>query len=379
MLRVGLVAGEASGDLLGAGLIQAIRARIPDAVFEGIAGPYMIEQGCNAIYPAERLAVMGIVEVLGHYFQLRSIRSRLLQRFINDPPDIFIGIDSPDFNLGLETRLKAAGIPTVHYVSPSVWAWREYRIRKIRKAVDLMLTLFPFEEKFYMNHQIPVRFVGHPLADVISLENNSAEARNRLGLPANKTVIALLPGSRLTELQQLGGLFVETAKWCHERHSGLHFVAPFVNDKTRSLFEQILARHSPGIEITLVDGKSREVMAAADVVILASGTATLEALLLKRPMVVAYRLAPLSYHIAMRLLKINQYSLPNLLAGKELVPEFIQDRATPENLGSAVLRFLDNPSSVSVLTQQFDHIHRDLRRGANDNAADGVLALIGRE
>jgi lipid-A-disaccharide synthase len=379
MLRVGLVAGEASGDLLGAGLIEAIKARVPDAVFEGIAGPQMAGQGCKALFPADRLAIMGIVEVLGHYFQLRRMRSRLIRHFINDPPDIFVGIDAPDFNLGLETRLRAAGIPTVHYVSPSVWAWREYRINKIRKAVDLMLTLFPFEEEFYRNHQIPVRYVGHPLADVIALENDARQARSRLGLPADNTIVALLPGSRTTELQHLGRLFIETATWCQERRPELHFVAPFVNEKTRSIFEHNLRHYAPNLEITLIDGRSREAMTASDVVLLASGTATLEALLLRRPMVVAYRLAPLSYRIARRLLKISQYSLPNLLAGKSIVPEFIQEQATPANLGGALLGFLDDPAAVADLRLQFEHIHRLLRRHADVEAAEGILALIDRQ
>ncbi len=378
MLRIGLVAGEASGDLLGAGLIQAIKARNPDAVFEGIAGPRMVEQGCTALFPAEKLAVMGIVEVLRHYLELRRIRSQLIRHFISDPPDIFIGIDSPDFNLGLETRLKAAGIPTVHYVSPSVWAWREYRVRKIHKAVDLILTLFPFEEEFYCKYQIPARFVGHPLADLIPLNNDAHEARRDLGLPEDGVIVALLPGSRTTELQQLAALFVKTAAWCHERRPQLFFVAPFVNTQTREIFQQAVTQHASGLPVTLVDGKSRQVMMAADIVLLASGTATLEALLLKRPMVVAYRLAPLSYWIVTRLLTIRQYALPNLLAGTTLVPEFIQDRATKENLGGAILEYLDNPASVAELTRQFEIIHRMLRRQASDNAAQSVLALIDR-
>jgi len=378
MTRIGIVAGEASGDLLGAGLIQAIKARQPDAVFEGIAGPRMIEQGCKAIFPAEKLAVMGIVEVLGHYLQLRNIRSQLIRHFIDNPPDVFIGIDSPDFNLGLEVRLKQAGITTVHYVSPSVWAWREYRVGKIRKAVDLILTLFPFEEEFYKRHQIPARFVGHPLADMIALDSDIREARTSLGLSEDKTIIALLPGSRTTELRQLAGLFIQTAIWCRQRRPDLQFVAPFINDETRRIFEKSLAEFAPEIRVTLVDGRSREVMAAADVVLLASGTATLEGMLLKRPMVVAYRLAPLTYRIAKRLLKIDRYSLPNLLAGKPLVPEFIQDEATPDNLGKAILEYLDNPSSVAALKEQYNQIHRVLRRHANEDAAEAVLALINR-
>jgi lipid-A-disaccharide synthase len=374
-LRIGIVAGEASGDLLGEGLIRAIRARAPDAVFEGVAGPRMVAQGCTALYPLERLAVMGVVEVLGRYRELRAARTRLIRHFISDPPAVFIGIDAPDFNLGLEKPLRAAGIPTVHYVSPTVWAWRRGRLRAIARAVDLMLTLFPFEAEFYREHEIAVRYVGHHLADAIPDHTDARAARGALGLPAEGELIALLPGSRESEVGRLAELFVQTAHWCARQRPGLRFAAPFVSPATRALFEAALARH-PGLSCTLVDGRSREVMAAADAVLLASGTATLEAMLLKRPMVVAYRLAPFSYWLIRRLLYIDRYALPNLLAGETLVPEFVQEAATPPALGQALLDLLGDPARVRRLQERFSLLHHTLRQGANERAAEAVLGLI---
>ncbi|MCC6303128.1 MAG: lipid-A-disaccharide synthase [Gammaproteobacteria bacterium] len=374
-LRIGIVAGEASGDLLGEGLIDALRRRVPGAVFEGIAGPRMTARGCEALYPMERLAVMGLVEVLGRYRELRAARARIAARFIADPPDVFVGIDAPDFNLGLEARLRAAGIPTVHYVSPTVWAWRRGRLRTIARAVDLMLTLFPFEEAFYREHEVAVRYVGHPLADAIPEQADPRAARAALGLPEAGELIALLPGSRESEVGRLADLFVQTAHWCLERRPGLRFVAPFASAATRARFEAALARH-PGLSCALFDGRSREVMAAADAVLLASGTASLEAMLLKRPMVVAYRLAPLSHWLIRRMLYIDRYSLPNLLSGERLVPEFVQDAATPPALGAALLELLAAPERVRRLRERFTALHRDLRRDANACAAEAVLELV---
>lgn len=290
-MRIGIVAGEASGDLLGAGLIRAIKQRLPDAVIEGIAGPAMIAQGCTALFPAEKLAVMGFVEVLGRYRELHGIRTQLIRHFLDNPPDVFIGIDAPDFNLGLERVLKEAGIPTVHYVSPSVWAWRQWRLRKIALSTDLMLTLFPFEAAFYEAYHVPVRFVGHPLAEMIPDVPDLQAARIKLGLPVLGDIVALLPGSRMSEVNALGLTFIHAAQWCAQHRPGVHFLAPLATADTRELFEQLVKTHAPMLSITIIAGRSREVMAAADVVLLASGTATLEALLLKRPMVVAYRRA----------------------------------------------------------------------------------------
>ncbi len=374
-LRIGIVAGEVSGDLIGEGLIDAIRKRVPGAEFEGIAGPRMAARGCKALYPMERLSVMGLVEVLGRYRELRAARARIAEHFIADPPDVFVGIDAPDFNLGLETRLRAAGVPTVHYVSPTVWAWRRGRLSTIARAVDLMLTLFPFEEDFYREHHVAVRYVGHHLADAIPEHSDARAARAALGLPEEGELVALLPGSRESELGRLADLFVEAAHWCAERRPGLRFAAPFASAATRARFEAALARR-PGLKCHLFDGRSREVMAAADAVLLASGTAALEAMLLKRPMVVAYRLAPLSYWLIQRMMYIDRYSLPNLLAGETLVPELVQDAATPPALGAAVLDLLASPDRVRQLQARFTALHRTLRRDANERAAEAVLELV---
>jgi lipid-A-disaccharide synthase len=375
-VRFGIVAGEASGDLLGAGLIQAIRQRHPDAVFEGLAGPQMLAAGATSLFPMERLSVMGIVEVLGRYRELLGIRRQLADHFRANPPDAFIGIDAPDFNLGLERQLHQAGIKTVHYVSPSVWAWRQRRVKKIARAVDLMLTLFPFEAAFYERHQVPVRFVGHPLADMIPLSVDQGAARRALGLPEAGEVLALLPGSRSNELHYLADTFIRTASWLQQRHPGLRVVAPMANEQRRAQFEAALGRCQPPPDITLVAGQSREVMAAADVVLLASGTAALEAMLLKRPMVVAYRLAALTYWLMKYRVKVDFVSLPNLLGGESLVPELLQHEATPEQLGRAVLEYLENPQAAARIYARFDEIHRDLRRNASDQAAEAIMQLL---
>lgn len=377
-MRIGIVAGEASGDLLGAGLISAIRQRHPDAVFEGIAGPQMMAAGATSLFPMERLSVMGFSEVIGRLHELLGIRRQLAKHFIADPPDVFIGIDAPDFTLGLERRLHRAGIKTVHYVSPSVWAWRQRRVKKIVKSTDLMLTLFPFEAKFYRDHRMPVHFVGHPLADLIPLHPDQAAARRMLGLPAKGEVLALLPGSRSTELKHLAATFIDTARWLKLQRPNLRVVVPLANEQRRRQFQSILAKALEPPALTLVDGRAREVMTAADVVLLASGTASLEAMLLKRPMVVAYRMAPFSYWLAKRLLKVKSISLPNLLAGDILVPELLQDEATPDQLGHAVLYYFENRQSAAEVMVHFDEIHHELRQNASQQAAQAVLELIGR-
>jgi len=379
-LRFGIVAGEASGDLLGAGLIAAIKQRYPEAVFEGIAGPQMIAAGADSLFPMDRLSVMGIVEVLGRYRELLGIRRQLAIYFKQNPPDAFIGIDAPDFTLGLEKQLRIAGIKTVHYVSPSVWAWRQGRVKKIAASTDLMLTLFPFEARFYQQYQVPVHFVGHPLADTVPLAVDKQAARQQLNLPTDTEILALLPGSRSNELHYLAQPFIETACWLQARRPGLGFVVPLANPERRIQFEQAMTEiKAQGRELprlTLVDGQSREVMAAADVVLLASGTAALEAMLLKRPMVVAYKLAPLTYWLARRLVKVENVSLPNLLANETLVPELIQHEATPENLGQKVLAYFENPAIMDDLNQRFTDIHRTLRQGASQQAADAILQKI---
>lgn len=378
-MRIGIVAGEASGDLLGAGLITSLREQYPDAVFEGIAGPQMIAAGCRALFPAEKLAVMGLVEVLAHLREILKIRKQLFHHFRENPPDIFVGIDAPDFNLTLERRLREKGIKTVHYVSPSVWAWRQKRVKKIARSVDLMLVLFPFEEEFYRQHNVPVKFVGHPLADMIPLCVDRVQARDQLGLAQGQKLLALLPGSRSGEVQRLAEPFVRAAMLCKQQQPELCFIAPMASGKVRAQFENILREIAPALEVTLLDGKSREAMAAADVVLLASGTAALEAMLLKRPMVVAYILAPLTYWMLkkFRMLKVSLYSLPNLLAGREVVRECIQEDATAENLAAAVLELLTHAGKMEALQEEFSRIHTNLRRDASSQAARAVLQLAG--
>ena len=377
-MHIAIVAGELSGDLLGAGLMAALRAHDPQLHFIGVGGPAMLAQGFQTVVPMERLAVMGLVEVLRHLPDLLALRRQLYQQFSADPPLAFIGIDAPDFNLGLERRLRAHGIPTVHYVSPSVWAWRPWRVRKIARAVDLMLTLFPFEAAFYQKHGVPVRVVGHPLADAIPLRSDPAVARQALGLPAleEAPVIALLPGSRLGEVNRLGPLLLDTAVWLNARRPELRFVLPAATPRLYEVLAEMRTERASALPLTLVQGQSREVMAAADVVVLASGTATLEAMLLKRPMVVAYRVAPMTAWLARRLVRISHFALPNLLAGRELVPEFIQEAATVENLGPAILRWLDEPLARERLTAEFDALHRELRRDASRQAADAIVELL---
>lgn len=376
-MRIGLIAGEVSGDMLGAGLIAALKKHLPNAQFEGIAGQAMVEQGCKAIYPAERLAVMGLTEVLRRYRELRGIRERIIEHFKSNPPDVFIGIDAPDFNLDVELALKQAGIPTIHYVSPSVWAWRQYRIHKIAKAVTRMLTLFPFEADFYRQHQVPVTFVGHPLADMIPLVTDRHAARLQLGLPLDAPIIAILPGSRSSEVSRLAKPFLDTALWCLKRRKNLHFVAPLATGATRQLFDSYLQGLAP-MPLTVLNGQAHEAVAAADVVLVASGTATLEALLINRPMVVAYRVSWLTYWWAKSLLKINTYALPNLLAGKQLVAEHIQHNLAPDQLGPALLRFFDEPQLALELSSVFQGIHHQLRQGASERAAEAVLSVLNR-
>ncbi|SDK72989.1 lipid-A-disaccharide synthase [Pseudomonas delhiensis] len=370
-LRVALVAGEASGDILGAGLMQALRERHPEVEFIGVGGARMQAQGLVSEFPMERLAVMGLVEVLGRLRELLKRRKDLIRTLILARPDVFIGIDAPDFNLGLELQLRRAGIRTVHYVSPSVWAWRQKRVLKIKQACDLMLALFPFEAKFYEEHGVPVRFVGHPLANTIPLEADRAAARAQLGLPADAQVVALLPGSRGGEVGKLGALFLDTAERLLQQRPGLRFVLPCASPERRAQLEQMLQGRQ--LPLQLLDGQSHEALAACDAVLIASGTATLEALLYKRPMVVAYKVAPLTYRILKRLVKSPYVSLPNLLAGRLLAPELIQDAATPEALAQHLLPLLDDGSAQ---TESFDAIHRALRQDASAQAAEAVLALM---
>ena len=373
LMRVALVAGEASGDILGAGLMQALKAQYPQIEFIGVGGPLMQAQGLNSYFPMERLSVMGLVEVLGRLPELLSRRKRLINTLITAKPDVFIGIDAPDFNLTLELKLRQAGIKTVHYVSPSVWAWRQKRVLKIREACDLMLTLFPFEAQFYQDHQVPVRFVGHPLADTIPQQADRAAARDALNLSHDQPVVALMPGSRGGEVSRLGSLFLDAAVRLRTLRPGIQFVLPCSSPERRAQLEQMLVGRD--LPLTLLNGRSHEALAACDAVLIASGTATLEALLYKRPMVVAYKVAPLTYRILKRLVTSAYISLPNLLAERLLVPEMIQDAATPEALAQLLAPLLDGGE---VQTEGFDVIHRALRRDASVQAAQAVLQLTGR-
>jgi len=372
-LTVALVAGESSGDILGAGLMQALKVRHPDVEFVGVGGARMEAEGLKSYFPLERLAVMGLVEVLGRLPELLSRRKRLLRTLLDVRPDVFIGIDAPDFNLDLELKLRRAGIKTVHYVSPSVWAWRQKRVLKIRDGCDLMLTLFPFEAKFYDAHQVAVRFVGHPLADAIPLCADRDAARALLNLPTDAPIVALMPGSRGGEVARLGSLFLDAAERLRGLRPGIRFVMPCASPERRTQLEQMLAGRD--LPLTLIDGRSHEALAACDAVLIASGTATLEALLYKRPMVVAYRVAPLTFSILKRMVKSAYVSLPNLLAQRLLVPELLQEAATPEAMAQLLSPLLEQGE---VQTEGFDEIHRTLRRDASSQAADAVLELVGR-
>jgi len=370
-LRIALVAGEASGDILGAGLMRALKARHADIEFIGVGGPLMQAEGMVSDFPMERLAVMGLVEVLGRLRELLGRRKQLIADLIARKPDVFIGIDAPDFNLTLELKLRQAGIKTVHYVSPSVWAWRQKRVLKIREGCDLMLTLFPFEARFYEEKGVPVRFVGHSLADTIPLVADRAAARAELGL-SDGPLVALMPGSRGGEVGRLGGLFLDTAQRLRALRPGVRFVLPCASPERRAQLEELLAGRD--LPLTLLDGQSHLALAACDAVLIASGTATLEALLYKRPMVVAYRLAPLTFWILKRMVKSPYVSLPNLLAQRLLVPELLQDDATVEALAQTLSPLIEGGEEQ---TRGFDEIHRTLRLDASNQAADAVLNLIG--
>ena len=375
-MRFAIVAGEPSGDLLASGLIEALRARVPGARFEGIAGPRMLAAGCETLYPMERLSVMGLFEVFGRYLELIPVRRQLARRFTENPPDAFIGVDAPDFNLSLELALRGAGVKTVHFVSPSVWAWRRYRLNKIARAVDMMLALFPFEPPIYDARSIPVRFVGHPLADEIAMRTSRDAARARLSLDPGARIVALLPGSRVSELRRLAEPLARTARWVHQRRPEVRFVAPLVDGAMRDFFSRALAEHAPDIRCDLLVGASRDAMAASDVILLASGTATLEALLLKRPMVITYRTMHLTWILGRAMLHVDHVGLPNLLAGARLVPELLQDDATSERLGPALLDRLDHPGRQRHVLEEFDRIHRALRNDAYTKAAEAVLEVV---
>lgn len=377
-LRVGIVAGESSGDQLGAALITALRDRVADLECFGVAGPKMMAAGCEAWAGAEELAVMGLTEVVRHLPRLLSLRANLARRFLASRPDVFVGIDSPEFNLGLAKRLHMQGLKTVQYVSPQVWAWRQGRVRNINRACDLVLCLLPFETAFYSRHGVPAVFVGHPLADQIPLEVDRAGARVALGLPPAATVVALLPGSRAGEIERLGTDFLQAAAWLAERRPDLVFIAPMATQRAREAFASKQAE-VPGVpEILLLEGYAQQALAACDAAIVASGTATLETLLSRRPMVVAYRFAALTAFLlrGLRLVKVPYFSQPNLLVGRPLVPEFLQEQVNGAALGEALLGRLSDHNYLRELDDEFRKVHATLRGGAAARAADAILALL---
>jgi lipid-A-disaccharide synthase len=376
-MRIALVAGEASGDLLGAGLLAELKKRHPNAEFVGVGGPHMRAEGLQAWHDCGELAVMGLAEVLRHLPRLLRLRRSLRQRLLAWKPDVFIGIDAPDFNLGLERRLKAAGIRTVHYVSPSIWAWRQQRARKIGDCADRVLCLFPMEPPIYERYGVDARFVGHPLADTFPLHPDRTAARATLCLPEKTPVLALLPGSRLGEIRRLLPIFLLAAQRLTLQMPGLIVAIPAANAACRDVIERRLAQASMS-NIALFDGHAHEAMIASDVVLLASGTAALEAMLAKRPMVVGYRISAITYRIVMSLglMHVNRYSLPNVLANEPIVPELMQGDCTPEDLAAAVLRWLRDPEACATIEPRFLAIHQKLRRDASARAADAIGELL---
>jgi lipid-A-disaccharide synthase len=375
---IAIVAGEASGDLLGSLLMDAIRQAAPDVRFIGVGGPKMQAVGMEVLFPLEKLAVNGYVEVLLHLRELLGIRRQLRERFLSDPPDLFIGVDAPDFNFSLELALKQRGIPTVHYISPSIWAWRGERIHKIKQAVSHILALFPFEAPLYQKAGVPVTYVGHPLADMLPEVPNRIEMREQMRiLPRNAKVFAFLPGSRQNEVRRLAKTYVETAKLILEKLPEAQFLVPLASRETRTIFEnEVWRQEAQQLPITLLFGHAHDAMIAADGVLVASGTATLEAALLKCPMVITYKMSALSYWIAKRKQYLPYVGLPNILAGKFVVPEILQDDATPENLAQALLNLVNNKEAVAELEQVFAEMHQTLRQNTAQKAATAILPYL---
>lgn len=376
-VRVGMVAGEASGDLLAAHLIAALKMRRPQLRFAGIGGPKMIAQGFESHVPMDKLAVRGYAEVLRHYREIMGIRRKIAARLLAERPAAFIGVDSSDFNLDLERALKDAGIPAIHYVSPSVWAWRGWRVRRVARSVTHLLAMFPFEPVLYQEAGVAVTYVGHPLADLIAMDPDRGKARAELRLPPGSRVVALLPGSRRSELQYMGDVFVQTARRLLQDLPNAHFVCPTASRATREMFEAALRRHqATSLPLTLLFGHSHEALAAAEIALVASGTATLEAALFKTPMVIAYRQSPVTWALMRRMLYLPYIGLPNILAGEQLVPEFVQEKATPGALANALLDLLHNAGAQRKQLEKFREIHLVLRQNTAEKAADAVLAVL---
>ncbi|WP_455812693.1 lipid-A-disaccharide synthase [Pseudomonas graminis] len=374
-LTIALVAGETSGDILGAGLIRALKEKHPDARFVGVAGPLMQAEGCEAWYEMEELAVMGIVEVLGRLRRVLHIRRDLTRRFTALKPDVFVGIDAPDFNITLEGRLKQQGIRTIHYVSPSVWAWRQKRVFKIGRSTDLVLAFLPFEKAFYDRFNVPCRFIGHTMADAMPIEPDKQAARHELGIAPDALCLALLPGSRGAEVEMLSADFLRTAMLLRAKYPALEIVVPLVNPRRREQFEKIKAEVAPDLTMHLLDGKGRQAMVASDAALLASGTAALECMLAKCPMVVGYRMKPFTFWLAKRLVKTDYVSLPNLLAGRELVKELLQDECQPDRLAAALEPLLAQGETRDTLLATFAELHHQIRWNADEQAAAAVLEL----
>lgn len=376
MIRIGIVAGEASGDLLGSHLIRALKQKRADIEFVGIAGPKMISEGAKSLFPIERLSIRGYLEVFRHLWGLLKLRRELLNQLLKNPPDIFIGIDAPDFNFWLERKLKNKGVITIHYVSPSIWAWRKNRIKKIKRAVTQILALFPFEPALYQNAGVPVSYVGHPLADMLPLEPNIGAARDILKLENKDLVIAMLPGSRQSEVQQHADLFVQTARRIYAEQPNAIFLVPLITRETRKIFELAVFNTHESLPIQLLFGHAHEAMTAADVIIVASGTATLEAALLKKPMVITYRMPNLSWQLLKRMSLQPYVGLPNVLAGKFVVPELLQDDATPEKLAAAALDLIQDKDRLAEIKREFTDIHHSLRQNTAEKAALAILSHL---
>ncbi|QOF68037.1 lipid-A-disaccharide synthase [Actinobacillus sp. GY-402] len=375
---IALVAGEVSGDILGAGLIRELKNIYPNARFIGIAGQQMLAQGCETLVDMEEIAVMGLAEVVKHLPRLLKIRKLTVERMLAEKPDIFIGIDAPDFNLYVEGKLKAQGIKTIHYVSPSVWAWRQKRVFKIAKATNLVLAFLPFEKAFYDRFNVPCRFIGHTMADAVPLQPNRSEACEQLGLDAGGRYVAILAGSRSSEVEFLAEPFLRTAQLLKNTHPDIQFLVPLINEKRRRQFEAVKARVAPDLPLILLNGQARQAMIAADATLLASGTAALECMLCKSPMVVGYRMKPFTYFLAKRLVKTDYVSLPNLLANEMLVPEMIQDDCTPQKLAQKMEAYLGESAvkNREVLIRRFTELHRQIRCNADKQAAQAVADVL---
>jgi len=376
-MKIGLVAGEASGDVLGAGLIRALRERIPDAEFEGVAGPEMVAAGCEQWEPSESLAVMGLIEPLAHIPRLLRLRRKLVRRWRESPPDVFVGIDAPDFNLGLEKKLRKAGIKTTHYVSPSIWAWRPGRVKKVKKAADTVLCILPFEPRLYKEHGVNAVFVGHPKAHEAPEIVDAEAARAELGFGAGE-IVAVMPGSRRGEVSRIGGIVAAAAKEILAARPGIRFVTPVATPKLRPMIEQQLRDAGVEAQFTLLDGDAKLAMSAADVVLQASGTAVLEAALLRKPTVATYRVSPVTFWIAKWLVTLEHFTLPNLLTEQPLVPEFMQHNALPGPIAAEVIALLDDPERRRSISERFDRLRAELALDADQHAADSVIELARR-